>query len=82
MRAPFGYASSRSVFITGYGIGPTSAMSGEPQALIGSRSRSAWSGSPVWKTTIAASFVPDPSGAWTTAAKTVMSSEQPAIASR
>ena len=70
------------MFITGYGIGPTSTMSGEPQLLNGARSASAWSESPVWKTTIAASFMPDPSGAWTTAAKTVRSSEQPATASR
>ena len=55
------------MFITGYGIGPTSTISGEPHVLNGSSSRSATSGSPVWKTTIAESFTPEPSGACTTA---------------
>jgi len=68
------------VFITGYGIGPTSTISGDPHDLNGARSRSAASASPVWKTTSAASFVPDPSGACTRPAHTVRSSEQLATA--
>ena len=42
----------------------------------------AGTGSPVWKTAIADSFMPDPSGACTRAAKTVRSSLQPATAGR
>ena len=63
------------MFITGYGIDPTSTTSGEPHVLNGASSRSASAGSPAWKTTSAASFVPEPSGACTSPAKTVRSSE-------
>ena len=70
------------MFITWYGIGPTSTTSGEPHSLNGASSRSASSGVPVWNTTIAASFMPEPSGACTSAAKTVRSSEADATASR
>ena len=68
--------------MTGYGICPTSTTSGEPHSLNGAISRSASSGVPVWKTTIAASCAPEPSGACVTAANTVRSSEAPSTASR
>src|SRR3954449_13044156 len=58
------------VLITGYGIGPTSVTSGEPNALNGASSRSAASGSPAWQMTSADSLLPDPSGAGTIPAKT------------
>ena len=64
------------VFITGYGIGPTSTTRGEPHSLNGARSRSASSGVPVWNTIRAASFIPEPSGACTRPANTVRSSER------
>ena len=44
-------------------MGPTWTTAGEPHALNGARSRSAWSASPEWQTTNAASLAPDPSGA-------------------
>ena len=71
-----------SVFIVGYGIRPTSTSSGEPHALNGARSASACSGSPEWQTMRTASFVPEPSGAWTRPAKISSSSGASATASR
>ena len=63
--------------MTGYGIGPISTISGEPHSRNGAISRSASSSLPVWKTIIPAILWPEPSGACTSAAKTVKSSEQP-----
>ena len=77
-----GKPASSIVLITGYGIGPTSVTSGEPNALNGASSRSAASGSPAWQTTSAESLLPEPSGAGTIPANTVRSSETSATASR
>ena len=49
--------------MTGYGIRPTSTISGKPKALIGASSSSACAGSPVWQMSSADSFMPEPSGA-------------------
>ena len=68
--------------MTGYGIGPISTISGEPHSLNGAMSCSAASSLPVWKTTIPAILCPEPSGACTSAANAVKSSEHPATASR
>ena len=55
--------------------GPTCDHQRRSEALNGASSRSAASGSPAWKTTSAASFAPEPSGACTRPAKTVRSSD-------
>ena len=62
------------VFITGYGIGPTSTTSGEPHCLNGASSRSASSGRSGVEDDHGRELVPEPSGACTRPAKTVRSS--------
>ena len=47
-------------------------MTGEPNLLIGCRAISPSATGPQWQATIAASLVPEPSGAWTNVAATEM----------
>ena len=62
-------------------MGATCVTTGEPNSRNGASSASARSGS-VWQTSIAASFIPDPSGACTRPANADTSSGQFSTASR
>ena len=65
-----------------YGIGPSASMTGEPNCLIGLQAVSPSAADPQWQATIAANFVPEPSGAWTSVAATEHSSGIAAVKSR